>query len=210
MRSLRAVHDLSVFRRFLSLLASRHGQVLNRSDLAGPLGLSVPTVSAWLRVLETTGQVVLVPPYFENFGKRLIKSPRFYWLDSGLVRHLLGLRDHSQLEASPFLGPVFDGAVAAELLKLQVNAGRRRELYFFRDERGLEVDFIISRPGGKLALLEAKASKTVVPADAGPMNRLGAPATTERWVVHGGTQPLTVAPGVRAVPLGDLASALGA
>lgn len=208
-RSLRAVHDLSVFRRFLSLLASRHGQVLNRSDLAGPLGLSVPTVNAWLSVLETTGQVVLVPPYFENFGKRLIKSPRLYWLDSGLVCHLLGLRDLAQLDRSPFLGPVFEGAVAAELLKLQVNAGRRRELYFFRDERGLEVDFLIPRPGGRLALFEAKAAKTVVPADAGPMSRLGAPKTSERWVVYGGAQVLTVAPGVRAVPLGGLAAALG-
>ena len=93
---------------------------------------------------------------------------------------------------------------------VRADAGRRRELYFFRDERGLEVDFLIPRPGGRLALLEAKAAKTVVPSDAGPMSRLGAPATSERWVVYGGAQMLTVAPGVRAVPLGGLASALGA
>lgn len=208
-RSLRAVHDLSVYRRFLALLASRHGQVLNRSDVAGPLGLSVPTVNAWLSVLETTGQIALVPPYFENFGKRLIKSPRVYWLDSGMLCHLLGLETRAQLEASPFLGPVFEGALAAELLKAQANAGRRRELYFFRDERGLEVDFLVPRPGGRLALVEAKASGTAVPADARQMERLGAPRSAERWVVYRGDQQLTLAPGVKAVPL-EQAGAIGA
>jgi uncharacterized protein len=200
-RALRAVHDLSLFRRFLALLASRHGQVLNRSDLAAPLGLSVPTVNAWLSVLETTGQIVLVQPYFENFGKRLIKSPRLYWLDSGMACHLLGLTTQRQLESSPFMGPVFEGAVAAEFLKAQVNAGHRRELYFFRDERGLEVDFLLPRPGGRLALVEVKSSMTAVPQDAKPMERLGAPANAERWVVYRGKERVTLAPGVKAVPV---------
>jgi hypothetical protein len=84
-RSLLAVRDLATFRRFLALLASRHGRVLNRSDLAAPLGVSVPTISAWLGVLETTGHVILVPPFFENLGKRLVKSPKCYWIDSGLT-----------------------------------------------------------------------------------------------------------------------------
>jgi hypothetical protein len=86
-RAIVNVRDLATFRRFLALLASRHGQVLNRSDLASPLGVSVPTVSDWLHVLEITGQIMLVPPYFENFGKRLIKSPKIYLMDSG-VKHL--------------------------------------------------------------------------------------------------------------------------
>jgi hypothetical protein len=92
----------ATFRRFLSLLASRNGQILNRSDLAAPLGISVPTISEWLRILETTGQILLVPPYFENFGKRLIKSPKVYWVDSGLVCFLLGIETEKQLEQSPF------------------------------------------------------------------------------------------------------------
>jgi len=83
------VKDSVLFRRFLALLASRHGQVLNRTDLAAPLGLSVPTISSWLGALETTLQIVSVPPFYENLGKRLIKSPKLYFLVSGLVFHLL-------------------------------------------------------------------------------------------------------------------------
>ena len=83
-RAVTNVRDLATFRRFLALLASRHGQILNKTDLAAPLGVSVPTVGDWLHVLEITGQVILVPPYFENFGKRLIKSPKVYLGDSGL------------------------------------------------------------------------------------------------------------------------------
>ena len=116
-RSITSVRDLAVFRRFLSLLASRHGQMLNRVDLAAPLGVSVPTISEWLRILEITSQVILVPPYFENFGKRLVKSPKVYWGDAGLACHLLGIQSQAELERSPFLGPIFEGFVAAEILK---------------------------------------------------------------------------------------------
>ncbi len=108
-RSITSVRDLAVFRRFLSLLASRHGQTLNRVDLAAPLGVSVPTVSEWLRILEITNQVILVPPYFENFGKRLVKSPKVYWGDAGLACHLLGIQTQAELDRSPFLGPDFRG-----------------------------------------------------------------------------------------------------
>lgn len=89
MRAITNIRDLSTFRRFLALVASRHGQVLNKADIAAPLGVSVPTVTDWLQILEITGQILLVPPYFENFGKRLIKSPKLYLLDSGLTCHLL-------------------------------------------------------------------------------------------------------------------------
>lgn len=207
-RALRAVHDLAAFRRFLSLTASRHGQVLNRSEFAAGLGVSVPTVNAWLSVLETTAQIVLVPPYFENFGKRLIKSPRLYWLDSGMAAHLLGLRVVDALEHSPFRGPLFEGAVAAELLKAQVNSGRRRELYCFRDERGFEVDFIVPRGNGRVALIEVKAARTAVPEDADNLRKLEGSQVAERWVVYQGARPLSLGPGVRALPVQQLAAAL--
>src|SRR5208282_4108780 len=139
-RAITNVHDLATFRRFLSLLASRHGQMLNRSDLAAPLGVTVPTISEWLRILEITNQVILVPPYFENFGKRLVESPKVYWADAGLACHLLGIQSQAELDRSPFLGSIFEGFVAAEILKAQVNHGQRKELYSFRDQQGLEVD----------------------------------------------------------------------
>lgn len=168
-RAITSVKDLVTFRRFLSLLASRHGQILNKTDLAAPLGVSVPTIGEWLHILEITGQIILVPPYFENFGKRLIKSSKIYWGDSGLACYLLGIASQSELERSPFLGPLFEGFVASEILKSQVNRGERKELYFFRDQQGLEVDFLLPRSNAELWPIEAKASKTVHPAMAAPL-----------------------------------------
>ena len=108
-RSISAVQDLAAFRRFVALLASRHGQILNKSDLAAPLGMSVPGVGRWLSILEATCQVLVVPPWFENLGKRLIKSPKIYLADSGLACHLLGIETPAELERSPFLGALFEG-----------------------------------------------------------------------------------------------------
>lgn len=205
------VRDLATFRHFLAVLASRHGQVLNRTDLAAPLGVSVPTISQWLGVLETTGLVALVPPYFENFGKRLIKSPKVYWLDSGLVCHLLGLRTAAELERSPFLGTIWEGFVASEILKTQTNLGRRRELYYFRDQQGLEIDFLVPEANARVRLIEAKAGRTVTPAMAGPLRALatasGARISEACLVPRPGRTGLTtraLAPGVTVRTLAEL------
>jgi uncharacterized protein len=209
-RSVTAVQDLAKFRRFMTLLATRHGAMLNRADLAAPLGMSIPGVSSWIDVLEVTGLIVLVQPYFENFGKRLIKTPKVYWVDSGLTCHLLGIHDDAELERSPFLGPLFEGFVAAELLKAQINAGQRRELYYFRDQQGLEVDFIMPRFGGEpgMSLIEAKASRTPTPDMAKPMQALaqawsGLQPLVGRYVVHRAPKravaSTALAPGVEAI-----------
>src|SRR5207237_1451828 len=107
------VRDLATFRRFLDLLASRHGHLLNKTDLAAPLGVTVPTIGDWLHILEVTGQVILVPPYFENFGKRLIKSPKVYLCDSGLVCYVVVLTSCGEVVQSPFLSPVSGRFAAA-------------------------------------------------------------------------------------------------
>jgi len=184
-RAITNVRDLVTFRRFLALLASRHGQVLNKTDLAAPLGVSVPTIGEWLSILEVTGQIVLVPPYFENFGKRLIKSPKIYWGDSGFACYLLGVTSSAELERSPFLGALFEGFVAAEILKNQANRGRQKELYYFRDQQGLEVDFLVPRPNSNLWLVEAKAGKTVRTSMAAPLLSLGraSPQRSGRLIV---------------------------
>ncbi|MGH9605917.1 MAG: ATP-binding protein [Terracidiphilus sp.] len=207
-RTIVNVRDLAVFRRFLSLLASRHGQMLNRTDLAAPLGVSVPTVSEWLHILEITGQILLVPPYFENFGKRLVKSPKIYWGDAGLACHLLGIQSQAELERSPFLGPIFEGFVAAEILKSQVNRGRRRELYSFRDQQGLEVDFLLPRPNAQFWAVEVKASKTAQPWMTGPLqslSRVAGSRATRRILVHRKARMQTaltaIAPGVEALTI---------
>jgi predicted AAA+ superfamily ATPase len=212
-RSISSIRDLTTFRRFLALVASRVGQVLNRSGLAAPLGVSVPTISEWLGLLEATHQILLVPPYFENFGKRLIKSPKVYFTDTGLAAHLLGLDSEKTLKASTFVGYLFENFVASEIVKAQVNAGKRRELYFFRDRQGLEVDFLVPRGGRKVMLLEAKASRTVVPEDASALARLRKAAgaqVADAVVVHLPARAVrdhpTVREGVRAVSSEDLAA----
>ncbi len=168
-RAVTAIRDLSTFRRFMALLASRCGQMLNKTDLAAPLGVSVPTITQWLSILEITGQIVLVPPFYENFGKRIVKTPKIYFVDSGLLCHLLGIRDRSMLRDSPFSGAVHEGFVASEIIKHRLNRGREKGLYYFRDRQGLEVDFLLDQGNGELALLEVKASRTAKPSDAGAM-----------------------------------------
>ena len=214
-RAVTQVRDLSTFRRFMGVVASRHGQVLNKTDLAAPLGVSVPTIAQWLGVLETTGLVALVPPYFENFGKRLIKSPKLYWLDAGLACHLLGFRSRAEMERSTFTGSLWEGFVAAEIVKAQVNQGGRRALYYFRDEQGLEVDFLVPAAGGRLRLIEAKAGRTVTPGMAASMQSLGralGDKLRDAWLVHrpsGSAPPLrALSPGVQAVDLDGLIAEL--
>ena len=214
-RAISSIRDLATFRRFLSLLASRCGQILNRSEMAAPLGVSVPTISEWLNILEITGHIILVSPFFENFGKRLIKSPKLYFIDSGLACYLLGIESQSQLNRSPFLGPVFEGFVASEIIKYQNAQGRIRSLYYFRDQQGLEVDFLVPTSENHLLLLEAKASKTVRPSMGEPLMKLGHAIknyTIARLVIHRGSptpQPLSaLRPGVRAIPLEHLWEAL--
>jgi len=211
------VRDLAGFRRFLSLLASRHGQMLNRSDLAAPLGVTVPTISEWLRILEVTGQIILVPPYFENFGKRLVKSPKVYWGDAGLACHLLGIQTQAELDRSPFLGAIFEGFVASEILKSQINRGERKELYYFRDQQGLEIDFLIPQPNARFWLVEAKASKTVQPSMATPMlslSRIAKDRAERRMVVYRkprlGATFTAIARGAEALTLEQFSTELSA
>lgn len=210
-RAVASIRDLATFRRFMVLLAARTGGLLNRTDIAAPLGVSVPTVTQWTHILEATGLILLVPPYFENLGKRLVKSPKVYWADSGLAAHLLGIETPSELDRSPFLGPLFKGFVAAEVLKLQAGTGRRRELYHFRDQQGLEVDFVVPGGAGRWTLIEAKASHTARPADGEPVARLARAFKDRRpasYLVHrptGETAAMSaLLPGVRAIGLDGL------
>ncbi len=182
-RTVSAIQDLGAFRRFLSLLATRHGQILNKTDLAAPLSMSVPGIGKWLDILEMTAQIIIVQPFFENIGKRIIRSPKIFIADPGLACHLLGIETEAELERSPFLGSIFEGLVAAEIVKAQVNAGKRRELYYFRDQQGLEVDFVVPGKNGSMHLIEAKASRTAKPDMTVPMRRL-----SEAWKKHHGTK----------------------
>lgn len=188
-RAVTAVRDLATFRRFLALLATRNGQMLNKTDLAAPLGVSVPTIGQWIGVLETTGIVMLVPPWYENLGKRVVKTPKLYWIDTGLLSYLLGLGDRRALERSAMIGPLFEAFVAGEIVKRQHAQGRARELYWFRDHQGLEIDFVVPTADGEIELIEAKWSRTIVPAMAAAMAALiprFSPRQARGVVVHRG------------------------
>jgi hypothetical protein len=212
-RAVTAIRDLATFRRFLALLATQTGRLLNRTNLAAPLGVSIPTVSQWISILEITGQIVLVPPFYEHFGKRLVKSHKVYFVDSGLACHLLGLETAALLERSPFLGPIFEGFVASEIVKAQVHAGLHREIYHFRDQQGLEVDFLVPMAGHAVALVEAKATRSIRPDSAMSVNRLAAAMPSRdvakfvvsRTVAVGSR---SLAPGTAAVTVPELLAAL--
>ena len=214
-RAISSIKNLSTFRRFLALLASRCGQILNKTDIASPLGVSVPTVSEWLSILEITGQIIIVPPFYENFGKRLIKSPRVYFTDSGMICHLLGLNSRKALLSSTFLGSIFEGFVASEIIKYQINSCKGRGLYYFRDQQGLEVDFLIYEGGNNISLLEVKSSCTPKASMSKNLNILEKSISrynTKKIIVHLATkkrvsefEDLTVmSPGVKAMTIGRL------
>lgn len=158
-RSLAGVRNLRDFNRFLRLCATRTGQLLSMNGLATETGVSVPTIQNWLSVLEASGIVALVSPYYRNIGKRLVKTPKLYFVDTGLACFLLGFTSARALESSSHLGAFFETFVYGQLLRWHANRGRSGEIYFYRDQYGHEVDFVIPE-GDRLRLFECKWSPT--------------------------------------------------
>ena len=170
-RNLTNIGDLSQFERFVRLCATRTGTVLNLTDLARDIGVSVPTAKRWLSVLETGQQIYLLYPYYRNIGKRFIKSPKLYFNDTALASYLLGLHEKETLRSSPHFGNLFETMVVIDMLKRFLNFGELPSLYYFRTRDGLEVDSVIEI-GGKLHLFEIKSSATIFPKQALPLMRL--------------------------------------
>jgi predicted AAA+ superfamily ATPase len=169
-RTLRAVGDLGDFQRFLFALAARSGQLINYSDLARDLGLTGKTIKAWISLLETSGQVVVIRPYHANIGKRLIKSSKVYFLDTGTLGYLLDLREPEQMLRGVAAGPMFESAVLGQLYRLFVHRGETPRIYFWRTAKGHEVDFIVEA-GSKLIPLEAKLTATPSVRDAASIEK---------------------------------------
>ncbi len=187
-RQVLRVHDLSVFQRFVRLCAGRNGQLLNLNALAGETGVSQKTARSWLSVLESSYIVHLLPPYFRNFGKRLIKTPKLYFLDQGLACWLLGIRSHEHLALHPMRGAIFESFIISEFLKSRYNRGLPPDLYFWRDNNGLEADIVFER-GTKLQPVEIKSGQTIT----GDSIRAGLKAARfageealQPWLIYGG------------------------
>ncbi len=146
-RQLLNIANLLTFQRFLLMCAARSAQLLNLNSLASDCGISQPTARQWLTVLQASHIVTLVPPYFRNFGKRLVKTPKLYFLDTGLLCHLLRIASAEDLQVHAARGAVFETWVVAETLKHRHNLGLAPALYFWRDNHGLEMDLVFEHAG---------------------------------------------------------------
>lgn len=161
-RQILQVKDLIQFERFIKLTASRIGQLINYSSLASDVGVSSVTIKEWIAVLEATYILIRLEPYFENFGKRVIKSPKLYFTDTGLACYLLGIDTIDQLTKDSLYGNLFENWVVVELMKARYNQALDPRLYFYRDVSGREVDLILQQ-GSRLIPIEIKSSKTFSP-----------------------------------------------
>lgn len=201
-RDLLRVGNLHAFNRFLALVAARNGTLLNLADLGRDLGVTAPTIRAWLGVLEASGIVFLLRPHHENLGKRLVKSPKLYVLDPALVTFLTGLHSAEAAQQGPLAGALVESVVVAEWVKAFRQNGEPPSLYFWRTSAGEEIDLLIERDG-RLYAVEVKATATPNPGHA---------AGLARWLERVGERgravlacdvpaPLTIRPSIRAVPI---------
>ena len=204
-RSLRQVGDLTLFQLFLRALAARSGQLLNLTEIGRDLGVSVNTTKAWLSVLEATFQVIVLRPYFTNIDKRLVKTPKIYFTDTGTLCHLVGLRETGHATAGPMSGAIFETAVIGEIIKTLIHRGIDPQVYFWRTATGMEVDVLVET-NGQLVPIEVKLSSTPRPGMASGIRRLRADLAKRvgpGYVVHPGDIRLPLGSEVTALPFAE-------
>ncbi|WP_291120363.1 ATP-binding protein [Flavobacterium sp. UBA6135] len=154
------IRDMRTFRVFLSLCASRAGQLLNLNSLANECGITQPTAKAWISLLESSYIIFLLQPYHKNFDKRVIKSPKIYFYDTGLLCHLLKIKDTDQIKFNSYKGNLFENMIVGEYVKQNFHQNKMEELWFWRDSNGHEVD-LIRQDDDLLNVIEIKSTKTV-------------------------------------------------
>ncbi len=186
------IQSLPTFQRFLRLCAGRTGQLLNISALASEAGITANTAKSWLAVLESSDLIHLLPPYFRNFGKRLVKMPKLYFLDTGLACWLLGIRSEQVLALHPLRGALFENWVVGEFIKARYNQGLPTDLYFWRDNNGLEADLIFEQ-GNRLQMVEIKSGQSITSDTIRAGQRATRMAEDEAltpWLIYGGDESL--------------------
>lgn len=199
-RQIRSVHDLSQFQSFLELLAARSGGLLNLSELGKECGVSQTTAKQWVSILESTRIIYLLRPYFRNISKRVVKSPKVYFTDTGLLAHLLKYPNSETMLAGPMAGAFFETLVVIELLKRKFHHHLAYELYFFRDSHGNEIDLLVDL-GPRRILAEIKLSKTPRLEHAKVFTRLaGAFPGAETRVLSLAEEELPLSRAVRSTP----------
>jgi hypothetical protein len=205
-RTLRQVGDLGEFQRFLRLLAARSAQLMNLAAMSRDLGVALNTVKAWLSVLEASHQVIVLRPYFGNLGKRLVKTPKVYFTDVGLLCHLTGIVDPAHAAHGPLAGALMETAVLSEIIRATLATGEEPLVHFFRTSDQHEVDFLVEH-GDELTPIEVKVSSTPNPRMVATLERLrewvGEPVTPG-FLVHLGTMSGPLGKAVRALPFAEL------
>lgn len=156
---LRNIENSVLFNRFLQLCAGRIGQQLNVAALSNECGIDVKTVNAWLGILQSSYIIHLLPPFFKSFNKRVVKTPKLYFTDTGLACSLLGIRGEKEVSVSHFRGSLFENYIIMEMLKKKYNQGSNSQLYYWRDNKGVEVDLLVDT-GNKLLPVEIKSAQT--------------------------------------------------
>ena len=188
-RDLLNVKDIRLFNMFLKLCAGRIGSVFNASEIAGEIGVSSKTIQAWLSILQASYVVYLLPPYFENSRKRLTKSPKMYFCDTGLACTLLGIESAEQLAFDKMRGHLFENLIVVELLKRRLNEGKESNLYFYRDSNQNEVDILVNN-GSSLDAIEVKSAMTYNPSFEKALLKVNEwvnPPVGKRIIIYAGT-----------------------
>lgn len=188
-RDLLNVKDMRQFNMFLKLCAGRIGSVFNASEIAGEVGVSSKTIQAWVSILQASYVVYLLPPYFENSRKRLTKSPKIYFCDTGLACCLLGIESAEQLAFDKMRGHLFENLIVMELLKRHLNEGKESNLYFYRDSNQNEVDILVDH-GSSLDAIEVKSAMTYSPSFEKALLKVNDwvnPPVAQRTIVYAGT-----------------------
>jgi hypothetical protein len=159
-RLLKAIEDITMFSKFLALCAGRTGQIVNISSLANDTGISVNTAKAWLSLLESSFIIYLLQPYYKNFNKRIIKSPKLYFYDTGVLCSLLKITSPDVLSTHYLYGSVFENLVINEIIKYSHHSGIRPSIYYWRESNGTEIDCIIEKSNNKICMIEIKGGYT--------------------------------------------------
>ena len=159
-RQVKNINNLLLFTKLLRMCAGRTGQILNMASLANDCDIDQKTVSAWLGVLQSSYIIYLLKPYYNNFNKRIMKTPKLYFYDTGVVCSLLGIKSAEQIALHSAKGALFENLIVSELLKNRFNAGESDNLFYWRDKTGNEVD-IITENAGQLTAIELKAGETI-------------------------------------------------
>jgi predicted AAA+ superfamily ATPase len=200
--NIRSIENLPDFNRLLSLAALRTGRLLNLSDLSRETGLPFTTLRRYMNLLEVTYQISLTRPYFTHLGKRLVKTPKLYFNDTGMAAHLIGVNEWRAIEDQGHAGPMVETWVACELLKLMPILDHRFRLYFWRTQTGQEIDFLIER-AGKLVAIEVKWGHRVDESDIKNLNRLAEDLKQRLLfsvVLYSGAESVPLGPKTVAMP----------